>query len=79
MAQCKEVQLLASAFVSEYRVLLWGFRTAGVLQVVPSTSQLSANKDITWKTNKSGSKEREREREKGVLTMSNLSTVIQMH
>lgn len=77
MAQYKEVQLLASAFVSEYRVLLWGFRTAGVLQVVPSTSQLSANKDITWKTNKSGSKERERE--EGVLTMSNLSTVIQMH
>lgn len=62
MAQYKEVQLLASAFVSEYRVLLWGFRTAGVLQVVPSTSQLSANKDIIWKTNKSGSKERERER-----------------
>lgn len=77
MAQCKEVQLLASAFVSEYRVLLWGFRTAGVLQVVPSTSQSSANKDIIWKTNKSGSKERERE--EGVLTMSNLSTVIQMH
>lgn len=77
MAQYKEVQLLASAFVSEYRVLLWGFRTAGVLQVVPSTSQSSANKDIIWKTNKSGSKERERE--EGVLTMSNLSTVIQMH